>query len=129
MAERAVRFEFVPGIDAPYTSISFAYEPGDGRSVVVTMRGPRPIRLKFHGAIALRFEDECPGFDPLPHPLPMLRQDVTFPVLRIEGSKWLAQWSPNHQKLAHFALVSSDDLVQIIAQPEIEIMKAGANVA
>ena len=122
MTERAVVLGVVPGIDVPFASISFSYEPGNERSVLVTMHGARNLRLRFKGAIALRFEDDCPGFDPLPHPLPMLRDGVTFPLLKIEESKWLAQWHPVHSNLAHFALLSLDDLVQLLAKPDVEVL-------
>ena len=120
MTESAVTWEPVSGIDGLFGSISFAYGPDDGRSVLVTMHGARNLHLRFTGAIALRFEDDCPGFDPLPNPLPMLRPGVTFPLLKIEHSQWLSQWHPVHSGLVHFALLSLDDLVQLIAKPSVD---------
>ena len=120
MIEKAIKWEPVPGIDGLFGSISFAYAPGDGRSISVTMHGERNLHLHFARAIALRFEDDCPGFNPLPRPLPMLRVDVTFPLLKIEQSLWVSQWHPLHTGLVHFALLSSDDLVQLIARPSVD---------
>ena len=123
MTEKAATWDPVPdinGIDGPFGSVSFAYEPHDRRSIVVTMHGKRNLHLRFTGAIALRFEDDYPGFDPLPHPLPMLRPGVTIPLLKIEHSHWLNKWHPVHAGLAHFALLSLDDLVQLIAKPNVE---------
>ncbi len=85
----------------------------------VLMRGKRDLSLRFAHVIALRYEDECPGFDPLPKPLPMLKASVTCPLLTIENSGWAKQWAM-HADLVHFALISSDDLVQLIAKPGVE---------
>jgi hypothetical protein len=122
VTERATMLQVIPGMDAPFESISFAYEPGDDRSVSVTMHGTRSLRLRFTSVIALRFEDDCPGFDPLPRPLPMLRPGMTFPLLKVEESSWLNQWHPVHQNLAHFVLLSLDDLVQLIASPTFDVI-------
>lgn len=122
VAERAAMLQVIPGMDAPFESISFAYEPGRDRTVSVTMHGDRSLRLRFTSVIALRFEDDCPGFDPLPHPLPMLRPGMTFPLLKIEESLWLKQWHPVHQNLTHFVLLSLDDLVQLIACPDFDVI-------
>jgi hypothetical protein len=85
------------------------------------MYGHRNLHLRFTGAIAIRFEDDCPGFDPLPPPLPMLRPGLTFPLLAIEDSEWVGQWKLIRAgaRLRHFALLSLDDLVQIIAESDV----------
>lgn len=88
----------------------------------MVMHGQRNLHLRFTGAIALRFEDDCPGFDPLPKPLPMLSPRLTFPLLRIDRSAWLGQWDLIRvgHNLRHFALLSLDDLVQIIANADAQ---------
>ena len=83
------------------------------------MHGARRLSLAFSNVVAMRYEDECPGFDPLPRPLPMLKKGVTFPLLTIAHSEWRAQWVM-HQDLVHYLLISSDDLVQIVAGPIVE---------
>ena len=108
-------------IDGLFGSISFAYEPGEARCLTVVMHGHRELHLRFSGVIALRFENDCPGFDPLPHPLPMIQPGVVFPLLKISQSSWLNQWSPLHATCVHFALLSLDDLVQIIAEPNVDV--------
>jgi hypothetical protein len=85
------------------------------------MIGTRVLVLRFAGVVAFRFEQECPGFDPLPHPLPLLRPSQTFPLLLIEGSGWLEQFSLIYKERRHFALITSDHLVQSIADPKVEI--------
>jgi hypothetical protein len=83
------------------------------------LRGARTLSLRFTQVIALRYEDECPGFDPLPKELPMLKPGVTFPLLKIEESEWAKQWAM-YNNLVHLALISSDDLVQLVANPEVD---------
>src|SRR5262249_34721664 len=106
---------------------SFAYSPGssasqEDRIFRITMHGSRDLCLCFKGARALRFEDDCPGFDPLPQPLPLVRDRVTFPLLQIKHSRWLNQWDKiiPTDHYAHFALISFDDLVQLIAWRDVE---------
>jgi hypothetical protein len=117
MAETATRWECVQDIDGLFASASFAYEPDHQHRVSVVMRGERNLRIQFSGVIALRFEDDCPGTFPLPRPLPMLGPRVTFPLLKIEQSNWLAQW-PQHPRHVHFVLLTADDLIQLIANPD-----------
>ncbi len=122
MTESAKPWRPIQGIErieSPFASIAFSYEPEHRRAVSVTMYGARSLRLCFRGVLALRFEDDCPGFDPLPHPLPTIRPGLTFPLLNIEASPWLGQWQPMHPGLAHFALLSLNDLVQLIAEPDV----------
>ena len=111
--------EEISKIAIPFAGIDFAYGSGRERAVSVVMHGKRSLHLRFSGTIALRFEDDCPGFNPLPKPLPMIRPGLTFPTLRIDHSSWLGQWGNlhMHRGLCHFALLSLDDLVQIIAMP------------
>jgi hypothetical protein len=58
--------------------------------------------------------------NPLPKPLPMIGPHLTFPVLRIDESTWLNQWRKlGFLKISHFALISLDDLVQVVAEPNV----------
>jgi hypothetical protein len=116
MTEHAAKWLPVPDIDSMFGSISFSFERS---SLSVTMNGARCLELIFTGIVALRYEDECPGFDPLPKPLPMLREHETFPLLKIEQSRWLEQFDKIYFGRCHFALVSSDDLIQVIAKPDV----------
>jgi hypothetical protein len=102
----------VPDIDDGFGSISFSYDRSNERTALVQLHGARTLSLDFTGVIALQFQDECPGNFPLPRPLP------AFPLLTIEHSRWLAQW-PMWPKLRHYVLISSDDLVQLIALPKV----------
>ncbi len=83
------------------------------------MHGERNLSILFKGVVGVRFEQECPGFDPLPDALPMLRPSTTFPLLKITGSEWLEQLEGIYLGLNHFALISSDHLLQIIAKPDV----------
>jgi hypothetical protein len=114
MIEHATAWNPVPDIDDGFGSISFSYDRSNERSALVKLHGARTLSLDFTSVIALQFEDECPGNFPLPRPLPMLRESLTFPLLTIEHSRWLAQW-PMWAKLRHYVLISSDELVQLIA--------------
>lgn len=75
--------------------------------------------LSFSDVVALRFEQECPGFDFVAPPFPMLRPSQTFPLLSVSGSSWLEQYKPIYGELSHFALVSSDHLLQLLAKPNV----------
>jgi hypothetical protein len=117
--ESAAIWTPVPDIDEGFGSIVFTRLSDPERTLDLEMRGDRDLLLRFTGVIALRYEDECPGFDPLPKPLPILKTRVTFPLLRIQESRWLDQWSM-YKGRVHFAMISSDDLVQVIAKPNVE---------
>lgn len=104
-------------IDSPFGSISYSFE---ANAVLVRMLGERNLMLRFCGVVALRFEQECPGFDFPSFPLPMLGPSTTFPLLRLNESPWLDQFRPIYGEISHFALVSSDHLLQVLAKSDVE---------
>lgn len=116
MTARTLQWFPVPDITSEFGSLSYSF---GGGTVSVTMHGERNLSLSFGGVIALRFEEECPGFDPLPNPLPMLKPQVTFPLLIIEDSEWLGMFEPIYRGRKHFAFITSDHLLQLIAKPEV----------
>ena|ERR1700742_708456 len=116
MTEVAGKWEPIDGIELPFESISYSF---NAESLTATLHGARALSLRFTGIVACRYELECPGFDSLPHPLPMLGPHATFPLLLIEQSSWLARYGPIYQRRKHFALISSDDLLQLIANPDV----------
>ena len=107
----------VPDIDSPFDEIQYSFEAD---VVSVRMIGERALTLRFTGVVALRFEQECPGFDFPPLPLPMLTPSATFPLLRIDESPWLAQFTPIYGEISHFALVSSCHLLEVLAKSGVE---------
>jgi hypothetical protein len=119
MNECATAWRPVPDINEGFGSISFSYVANDSRSVLVVMNGARKLSLHFSRVIAFQFEDECPGNFRLPPALPKLRDNLVFPLLKIENSEWLSQW-PMWRNLVHYMLLSSDDLVRLIALPEVD---------
>ena len=119
MTERAAAWHPVPDITDGFGSISFSYRSNDARTVRLVMNGARNLALMFTRVIALHFEDDCPGNFPHPSELPKLRPGLTFPLLKIENSRWLSQW-PMWPDLAHYFLVSSDDLAHLIAHPAVQ---------
>ena len=124
MNEKAVPFNVLPDIDQHFDLIEFSLKPRKNdftRTLDVVMYGAKCLALRFSGVIAVRHEDECPGFDPLPKDLPKLSGQIwTYPLLTIQNSTWSEQWNFIPQKRQHFALISSDDLLQIVASPEVE---------
>lgn len=112
--ERSEKWEPITDLDEPFGSLSYSFEHP---SFQVMLLGARRLSLHFTGVVAVRFELECPGYDPLPRPLPMLREAVTFPLLQVHGSRLLQDFRHMYPGVAHFALVSSDHLLQLIAQP------------
>ena len=117
MVERVTKWQPVSDIDSMFESISYSFQDD---ALMVRVIGVRTLGLRFSGVVALRFEQECPGFDFLPRPLPMLRPSQTFPLLLAEGSQWLEQFKMIYGDLSNFALVSSDHLVQLLAKPNVE---------
>ena len=118
MTERVSKWQPVPDIDSPFGSISYSFQDD---KLIVRMIGTRVLVLHFTGVVALRFEQECPGFDFLPVSLlPMLGPSQAFPLLLVEGSSWLEQFSQIYNGISHFALVSSDHLVQVLTRPNVE---------
>ena len=117
MPEHATKWQPITDIDSPFGSIAYAFRHD---SLSVQMIGVRTLALDFTGVVALRFEQECPGFDFVPLPLPMLSPSQTFPLLRVERSSWREQYAATYGDLLHFALVSSDHLLQLLAKPEVK---------
>jgi hypothetical protein len=48
-----------------------------------------------------------------------IREAQTFPLLVVEESQWLGQFIGAYEGRSHFALISSDDLVQLLAKPNV----------
>jgi hypothetical protein len=117
--EKAIKWNPVPDINDGFEAISFSYHFDDARTVSVVMHGERNLHLKFTHVTALHYEDECPGNFPRPPELPMLKSNLTFPLLRINESKWRAQWLM-YTDLIHYFLISSDDLVHLVAGPNVD---------
>ena len=117
MPEQATKWQPLADIDSPFGSISYEFSYD---SLSVQMIGDRTLVLDFTGVVALRFEQECPGFDFVPLPLPMLRPLHTFPLLCVAGSSWREQYGPIYGDLLHFALVSSDHLLQVLAKRDVK---------
>ena len=122
MIERATAWCPVPDITDGFGSISFRYDStadSQSRSAVIVLHGARSLHLRFTGLIALHFEDDCPGNFPLPTDRPRIDSRFMFPLLKIENSRWLAQW-PMWPQLVHYALLSLDDLIHLIAEPMVQ---------
>jgi hypothetical protein len=124
MPEHAIKWQPIADIDTPFESISYAFRDD---TLSVQMLGVRTLALEFTGVVALRFEQECPGFDFVPLPLPMLRPSQTFPLLCVEGSSWREQHASIYGDLRHFVLVSSDHLLQLLAKPDVKAEWDGTN--
>jgi hypothetical protein len=130
MEERCCNWEPAPRIVGPAAAISFACSGRDSGSVIMHFsRVPglpaEDLLLRFQDLVALRWELECPGFDPMPKDLPKCTEekwhDWVFPLLKIEGSAWLQQYEPIYGRansLSHFLLISQNDLVQLIARSD-----------
>jgi hypothetical protein len=120
MTSQAERWRPVPDVAEGFGSIALQKGSADAaKHLRAVMHGTRRLSLVFSNVVAMRYEDDCPGFDPLPRPLPMLREGVTFPLLTVSNSEWRAQWIM-HRDLVHYVLISADDLVQVVAGPNVE---------
>jgi len=122
----------IEGVISPCADISMHLHSPRDLSVIlhfsrVVGNPPRDLELIFKGCISIRWEDECFGLTPLPDTLPRCTDPQwsrwTYPLLRIEHSKWLQQHSDRHPSASaeriHFALIAMNDLVQILALPDV----------
>jgi len=131
--DRCMKWDVVPSIDSPCADISLTYNNPD--TVIVTMHfshvkglPSRDLVLTFDGAISLRWESETFGLNPLPEPTPRCTaaawESWIFPLLKIEDSSWLRAHLNNNpvaaEGRAHFALVTMNDLLQVLALPEVK---------
>jgi hypothetical protein len=122
----------VVGIDGPCSDISFSRAlPED---LVITMhfslvRGlpNQDLQLSFSNVCALHWEDEFPGLYPMPESMAKCANSQwarwVFPLQKIEGSELLQEHQRVREtgvprKLAHFLLISMNDLVHVIAGDE-----------
>lgn len=140
LTTRAEPWEPVDGISAPCDQIVFSYAPDHSATVIMSFTGPargnrRELVLRFRHVIVLTSEDEAPGgFVPAPEikSLPKVERadkltwatpTLTFPLMKLVDSEPLRQYQmmrPPNPPLAHFFLVSLDNLVHVIAHAEVE---------
>ena len=132
---RAEVWDPIDGIDGPCDEISFSYAPAHTATVVMAFKvvagGPsRNLTLNFKRVAVLCGEEECPGgFVPLPKPLPKLTRGDhltwTFPLLKLVDSEAQRQYDMifhrKNQPLAHFCLISTHNIVQVIADAEVNV--------
>lgn len=130
--ELCVPWEPLPGLIAPCGSVSFSYESPDrlrARLAFSEVIGgvPHDLLLLFSGVIAARFESESFGIVPLPNHLPKFStpqwSNWTFPLLHVSSSSWLEEHVSHNpaaaERRVHFALISMNDLLHILALPEV----------
>ena len=131
MRERCVKWEPVPGIDAPCADISVA---ADGAEATVRMYFSRVVGLPhkdlvlvFSGVASIRWEQESFGLNPLPQPKPKCESAQwarwAYPLLKVENSSWWASHDARQpfasEGRVHFAMGSMNHLVQLLALPTV----------
>jgi len=131
---RAETWEPLDGICGPCDRIAFSYIPHGSATVHMSFSGtaggpPRDLLLRFTQVIVLSGEDECPGgFVPAPaiKSLPKIgggdHPTWTFPLLKIVDSEPLKQYQsmrPQNLPIAHFFMISLDNLVHVIASSDV----------
>jgi len=125
------RWEPADQIVGPCADISFAYSTRESVSATLhfsqTAGLPnRDLVLTFNGVLSLLWELEGPGVSAMPRNLPRCTapewKTWTFPLLQVTGSEWLRQYQSIYPAgpvpLAHFLLVSTNDLVQLVARAD-----------
>lgn len=133
MADDAMIWEPAPGIESPCADIAFRYDPPDKLQARMYFSrvngGPmKDLEVLFRGVIGIRWADEFHGSVVYQAPRRAPRcQDSrwanwVFPLLRVTESSWLATYQalPGTERREHFALVSMNDLLDVIALPEVE---------
>ncbi len=129
----AEMWEPIEGICEPCDGIAFSYIPPHAAEIRMAFAataggGPRELILRFKQVVVLSGEDEAPGgFVPAPaiSSLPKLERGAhptwTFPLLKIVDSEPLKNYQlMRPQKIAHFFMVSMDNLVHVIASAEVD---------
>ncbi len=122
----------VSGIVGPCADIGLALSRDD--ALVVTMhfslvRGlpDEDLRLQFTGALAVHWETEGPGFNPVPQDMLKCSDPQwaywVFPLQRVEDSELLEHFRMFYEigstpRLAHFLLLSMNDIVHVIARSD-----------
>jgi hypothetical protein len=131
--ERCVKWNIVPNIEAPCANISFAYDAPDRLRVLMrfsNVRGgiDRDLELIFHDAIGLRWQIESLRVDIEQCELQSLTgkwMRWAYPLLKIENSAWLQRFHSQNpvavDQREHFFLVSMNDLVQVLALPNVDV--------
>jgi hypothetical protein len=132
--EQCVRWEPAENISSACADISLLLDQQDrlvARMHFSSIIGQpsRDLLLTFSGILSLRWEQESMGLNPLPQPLPKIEKgeqpNWTFPLLLVENSSWLAAYeaympSPPDWPRTHFALISMNDLVHVLALPDVK---------
>jgi hypothetical protein len=127
------KWEPIEGISAPCDHIAFSYIPLHAAETRMTFAatagsGPRELILRFKQVVVLSGEDECPGgfvLAPAINSLPKLGRGAhptwTFPLFKIVESEPLKNYQlMRPQKIAHFFMVSMDNLVHVIASADVD---------
>jgi hypothetical protein len=130
---RAERWEPVDGIDGHCDDIEFTYRSDNTATVSMHFAETgtaRTLTLKFTYVVVLAGENEAPGgFIPAPtvQSLPKLERGRyptwTFPLLTLLDSDPLKQYQSMcgaRLRLRHFFLISSDNLVHVIASADVD---------
>jgi hypothetical protein len=147
MSERTNTWEPVADIDFPCADISFSF--GAKGFLRVLMHFSRvknghgqDLELLFSGAIGLHWTPEHLGFTVkpamTPKPLPKISAGQwsgwTHPLLTVGESSWLASYQtfpgqtfPGTERRQHFSLISMNDLLDIIAFPEVAAQWLSSN--
>jgi hypothetical protein len=133
---RCVKWNPVEGIGSYCADIGFSFAPFGPRPPwrleirmyfsLVRDNPPRDLLLAFDDAIAFRWEEEYFGGTWLPDDLPQVRgpgTPFTFPLLIVEDSAWIEKLASRYPLAtgdrAHYAFVSLNDTVEIIAGPPV----------
>jgi hypothetical protein len=131
MADGAIIWEPAAGIDSPCAEIGFRYDPPDKLQARMyfsrVIGGPnQDLEVLFEGVIGIRWSDEFHGsiVYQAPRAAPKCRDsrwaNWVFPLLKVYESSWLATYQalPGTEGREHFALISMNDLLDVIALPD-----------
>lgn len=84
--------------------------------------------MRFRGVVGIRWANEFHGSiiyrapRPAPKCLDSRWANWVFPLLRVSESSWLATYQalPGTERREHFALISLNDLLDVIALPDVQ---------
>ena len=127
---RCIKWYPVTGVNSCCADIGLVYEP-PGRLTVrmrfshVRGNPPKDILLEFECIAAFRYEDECFSGSCLPDRLPRSEDNLfVFPFLIMEDSPWAKRMAARHPQgegCIHYAFLSLNDTVEVLASPPVRV--------
>ncbi|ODP33053.1 hypothetical protein A9762_20630 [Pandoraea sp. ISTKB] len=137
MCERAIRWESLAEVDFPCPDLEFQFNARDELRVVMRFsllntgaeQRKLDLELRFSGVIGLKWIEECHGsviqssVPSRPRCQEIAWSQWVLPAAIIENSAWLSRYMnlPGTENRQHFSLVCMNDLLDVLALPDVRV--------